>query len=118
MENKKSDKDAIMLLQKFVSFYLYINFSLFFLVSFLGQCQVYGDPHYISFQGIPFDFMDNCTYTLVEERVLQHNLSITVDNYYCVPEIDNSCSRGITLNYRNDIATLMVTEEFTVEVCL
>ncbi|XP_016126944.1 LOW QUALITY PROTEIN: mucin-19-like [Sinocyclocheilus grahami] len=82
------------------------------------QCQVYGDPHYISFQGITFDFMDNCTYTLVEEQVLQHRLSITVDNYYCVPEIDNSCSRGITLKYWNDIATLMVTEEFTVESTL
>ncbi|XP_016378060.1 mucin-2-like, partial [Sinocyclocheilus rhinocerous] len=82
------------------------------------QCQVYGDPHYISFQGIAFDFMDNCTYTLVEEQVLQHRLSITVDNYYCVPEIDNSCSRGITLKYWNDIATLMVTEEFTVESTL
>jgi len=83
-----------------------------------GQCQVYGDPHYISFQGISFDFMDNCTYTLVEERVLQQRLSIAVDNYYCVPEIDNSCSRGITLKYWNDVATLMVTEDFTVEVSL
>ncbi|XP_050963824.1 mucin-2 isoform X1 [Labeo rohita] len=82
------------------------------------ECQVYGDPHYISFQGIAFDFMDNCTYTLVEEQILQHRLSITVDNYYCVPEIDNSCSRGIKLKYWNDTATLMVTEEFTVESTL
>ncbi|XDV25315.1 hypothetical protein PO909_029248 [Leuciscus waleckii] len=79
------------------------------------QCQIYGDPHYISFQGIAFDFMDNCTYTLVEEKEPQHRLSITVDNYYCIEEIDNSCSRGITLKYWNDIVTLMVTEEFTVE---
>ncbi|KAK9976134.1 hypothetical protein ABG768_021340 [Culter alburnus] len=82
------------------------------------QCQIYGDPHYISFQGIAFDFMDNCTYTLVEEQVQQHRLSITVDNYYCVPDIDNSCSRGITLKYWNDIVTLMVTEEYTVESTL
>ncbi|XP_051746853.1 mucin-2 [Ctenopharyngodon idella] len=82
------------------------------------QCQIYGDPHYISFQGIAFDFMDNCTYTLVEEQVQQHRLSITVDNYYCVPDIDNSCSRGITLKYWNDTVTLMVTEEYTVESTL
>ncbi|XP_077090058.1 mucin 5e [Siphateles boraxobius] len=82
------------------------------------QCQIYGDPHYISFQGIAFDFMDNCTYTLLEENEPQHRLSITVDNYYCDMEIDNSCSRGITLKYWNDIVTLMIKEEFTVESTL
>ncbi|XP_073669781.1 uncharacterized protein [Paramisgurnus dabryanus] len=82
------------------------------------QCQLYGDPHYISFQGIPFDFMDNCTYTLVEEKVPIHHLSITVDNYFCEPDIDASCSRGIILKYWNDTVTLMITEEFMVESTL
>nr|XP_055047098.1 mucin-2-like isoform X1 [Misgurnus anguillicaudatus]XP_055047100.1 mucin-2-like isoform X1 [Misgurnus anguillicaudatus] len=82
------------------------------------QCQLYGDPHYISFQGIPFDFMDNCTYTLVEEKILLHHLSITVDNYFCEPDIDASCSRGIILKYWNDTVMLMITEEFMVESTL
>lgn len=62
--------------------------------------------------------MDNCTYTLVEEKVALQHLSITVDNYFCEPDIDASCSRGITIKYWNDMVTLMVTEEFTVEVSL
>lgn len=85
---------------------------------YTGQCQLYGDPHYISFQGIPFDFMANCTYTLVEEKTSLHHFSITGDNYFCEPDIDLSCSKGITLKYWNDMVTLMVTEEFTVEVSL
>lgn len=99
-----------------VTFTNFTNCNCIFLFPFSGQCQIYGDPHYISFQGIAFDFMDNCTYTLVEEKEPQHRLSITVDNYYCIEEIDNSCSRGITLKYWNDIVTLMVTEEYTLKV--
>jgi len=62
--------------------------------------------------------MDNCTYTLVEEKNLQHRLSITVDNYYCLRGTDESCARGITLKYWNDTVTLMATEEEKVVVGL
>ncbi|TRY58387.1 hypothetical protein DNTS_018479, partial [Danionella cerebrum] len=83
-----------------------------------GQCEVYGDPHYISFQGATFDFMENCTYVLVEEQVAEHRFSIVLDNYYCIPEIDSSCARGIILSYWNDRVRLMVTEEYMVEASL
>ncbi|XP_044042781.1 mucin-5B-like isoform X2 [Siniperca chuatsi] len=72
------------------------------------RCELYGDPHYISFQGVNFDFLDECTYILVEERSPLHNLTIAVDNFYCVPGLEGSCAKGIILNYQNNIATLSI----------
>uniref|UniRef100_A0A672HN04 VWFD domain-containing protein n=1 Tax=Salarias fasciatus TaxID=181472 RepID=A0A672HN04_SALFA len=73
------------------------------------QCELYGDPHYISFQGVAFDFLDDCTYTLVEERLPQHNLTIVVDNFYCIAGLDGSCAKGIVLRYQNSIASLSIS---------
>ncbi|AWO97913.1 putative mucin-19-like isoform 3 [Scophthalmus maximus] len=70
------------------------------------RCELYGDPHYISFEGVPFDFLDQCTYILVEEQSPQHNLSIAVDNFYCVQGLHGSCAKGIILIYQDNIATL------------
>ncbi|XP_053270891.1 mucin-2 [Pleuronectes platessa] len=70
------------------------------------RCELYGDPHYISFAGVPFDFLDECTYILVEEQSPQHYLSIAVDNFYCVPGLHGSCAKGIILKYQDNVATL------------
>lgn len=73
-----------------------------------GRCELYGDPHYISFQGVTFDFLDDCTYILVEEQSPRHHLTIAVDNYYCVPGLPGSCAKGIILQYHSNIATLSI----------
>ncbi|KAI4899813.1 hypothetical protein NFI96_013757, partial [Prochilodus magdalenae] len=83
------------------------------------QCELYGDPHYISFSGTTFDFLDNCTYTLVKEKIPQHQLSISVDNYYSSPWLFGSSVKGIILKYGEATARLQLNpENYTVEATL
>lgn len=82
-----------------------------------GRCELYGDPHYISFQGVAFDFLEECTYILVEEQLPRHNLTIAVDNFYCVPGFEGSCAKSIILKYQDNLATLEVYPDlFAVQV--
>lgn len=91
--------------------------TVYFPIPSIGRCELYGDPHYISFQGVPFDFLDDCTYILVEEQSLRHNLTIAVDNYYCVPGLQGSCAKGLILQYQSNIATLTINPDmFVVQV--
>ncbi|XP_072530366.1 mucin-6-like [Salminus brasiliensis] len=76
------------------------------------QCDLYGDPHYVSFSGTRFNFLDNCTYTLVKEKNPRHQLSITVDNYFSYPRLFGSSVKGIILKYHNDTVTLRVNDDY------
>ena len=71
-----------------------------------GQCELYGDPHYIAFDGTNFDFLKNCTYILVEEKTEKHNFSVIVDNYFCID--DGSCVRAVRVQFGENIVTLRI----------
>ncbi|XP_064198109.1 mucin-2-like [Anguilla rostrata] len=70
------------------------------------QCQVYGDPHYITFDGTPYDFLEDCSYILVEEKKQKHNFSVIVDNFNCVENA--SCVRAVRVQYGKNIITLSI----------
>ncbi|XP_073337244.1 mucin-6 [Pagrus major] len=76
------------------------------------RCELFGDPHYISFEGVYFDFMEDCTYILVEEQSPRHHLTIVVDNFNCWPGFQGTCVKGIMLKYQNNTARLSIIQDF------
>ncbi|XP_051236641.1 intestinal mucin-like protein [Dicentrarchus labrax] len=70
-------------------------------------CEGWGDPHYITFDGLYYSYQGNCTYVLFEERLPIYNLKIYIDNVYCDPTEDVSCPRSIIISYGLQVITLM-----------
>ncbi|KAM6936957.1 mucin-2-like [Xenentodon cancila] len=70
-------------------------------------CEGWGDPHYITFDGLYYSYQGNCTYVLMEETTPIHNLKIYIDNVYCDPTEDVSCPRSIIISYGLHVITLI-----------
>ncbi|CAL8261599.1 unnamed protein product [Merluccius merluccius] len=69
-------------------------------------CEGWGDPHYITFDGVFYSYQGNCTYVLMEEIRPKHDLKVNVDNVFCDPTEDVSCPRSIIVSYRSQVITL------------
>lgn len=70
-------------------------------------CNGWGDPHYVTFDGLYYSYQGNCTYVLMEEILPKFNLKIYIDNVYCDPTEDVSCPRSITVSYKSQVVTLI-----------
>nr|XP_015208041.1 PREDICTED: mucin-19-like [Lepisosteus oculatus] len=77
-------------------------------------CEVFGDPHYVTFSGTRYEFLENCTYTLVEEKIPKYNFSVAVDNYYCISGSRASCAKGIILRYEENTVALTIVNKVIV----
>lgn len=94
--------------------YWHWDFFTFYSYLFLGECDVWGDPHYTTFGGLSYDFFGNCTYTLVEEKIPKYNFSVLVDNYFCIPFIKNSCPKGLIISYNGNVVHISTGREYVV----
>ncbi|XP_012507384.1 PREDICTED: mucin-5AC [Propithecus coquereli] len=73
-------------------------------------CSGWGDPHYITFDGTYYTFLDNCTYVLVQQiKPVHGHFRVLIDNYFCDAEDGLSCPKSIIVEHGRDRVVLTRT---------
>ncbi|XP_043944333.1 mucin-19-like isoform X5 [Protopterus annectens] len=68
------------------------------------KCAVWGEPHYLSFGGVKYDFPGNCSYVLVQEKSAESDFKVIVDNIGS--DTYGSSVKGLVVEYKTEVLTL------------
>lgn len=82
-----------------------------------GYCTGWGDPHYVTFDGLYYSYQGNCTYVLVEEIApTLGNFGVYIDNYHCDVNDQVSCPRTLIVRYESQEVLLKTLQLMPIEV--
>ncbi|NXU10558.1 MUC2L protein, partial [Pardalotus punctatus] len=80
-------------------------------------CTGWGDPHYMTFDGLYYSYQGNCTYVLVEEiNKKVDNFGVYIDNYHCDVRDVVSCPRTLIVRHETQEVRLTTAQPNTLEV--
>ncbi|XP_074004839.1 LOW QUALITY PROTEIN: mucin-2 [Numenius arquata] len=80
-------------------------------------CTGWGDPHYMTFDGLYYSYQGNCTYVLVEEiHEKVDNFGVYIDNYHCDSRDVVSCPRTLIVRHETQEVRIATVKPNTFQV--
>uniref|UniRef100_A0A8D0EWD7 Mucin 2, oligomeric mucus/gel-forming n=1 Tax=Strix occidentalis caurina TaxID=311401 RepID=A0A8D0EWD7_STROC len=80
-------------------------------------CTGWGDPHYMTFDGLYYSYQGNCTYVLVEEiNKKVDNFGVYIDNYHCDARDVVSCPRTLIVRHETQEVRMATVKPNTLQV--
>lgn len=74
-------------------------------------CTGWGDPHYVTFDGLYYSYQGNCTYVLMEEvHPTVDNFGVYIDNYHCDPRDQVSCPHSLIVRHETQEVLLTTVQ--------